>query len=124
MIEPGFRHVEGSGHDEDRRAPLPRHDPPRRKAPAVPKALDLEQDRLLGIAPEQEIGVQRVRVAAGDRTFGGDQGLGQHLAAKHPPPAVVRRNAGEPVLPRRREIEQGDKVVGGHEAKVPVFARC
>ena len=64
-----------------------------------------------------------MRIAPDDRTLGGDQGLRQHLAAEHPPPAVVRRKTGKSVFPRRREIEQGDKVVGGHEAKVPEFAR-
>ena len=124
MVEALFPLVEGGGHDEDRRALLPGHDAAGREATAVPNPLDLEQDRLAGIAAEQEIGVQRVGVAASDRSLSGDERLGQHLAAKHPRPAVVRRMADEAVLARRLEIEQGDKVVGGHEAKVPEFARC
>ena len=46
--------------------------------------LDLEEDRLLGVAAEQEIGVQRMRIAARDGALGGDQSLRQDLAAEHP----------------------------------------
>ena len=67
-----------------------------------------------GIAAEQEIGVQRVGVAAGDRALRGDQRLRQHLSAEHPPPAVARRMADEPILARRREVEQSDEFVSGH----------
>ena len=86
----------------------------------VPYPFDLIKDGLLRIAAEQEVGVQRVWIAAGDRPLRGDQGLREHLAAKHPPPAVVRREANEAVLSRGREIEERDKINSLHEGVVPV----
>ncbi len=71
-------------------------------------------DRLFRIAAEQEVGVQRMRIAAGDRSLCGDQSLRQHLPAEHPLPAVVRGEAGKAVLSRGREVKEGDKVDGAH----------
>ena len=64
-----------------------------------------------------------MRIAAGDRPLRGDQGLGQHLPAEHPPPAVVGRKTDEAVLSGRREIEQGDEIDRGHKGRNPEFGR-
>ena len=64
VVEAGLLLVERGPHDENRLALLTGDDPARRETAAVAKPLDLEQDRLVRIAAEEEIGVQRVGVAA------------------------------------------------------------
>ena len=66
-----------------------------------------------------------MRVAACDGALGRNQGLGQDLAAEHPPPPVVWGKSAEAIPSSRSEIEEGDKVVGGHEVRVPgIGADC
>ena len=107
------------GHDEDRLAALAGDDPAGGEAAAVADALDLEQDRLARIAGQQEIGVQRMGRAAVDRALRGDERLGEHLPAKDPLPAVLRRMADEAIFACRLEIEQRDKFVSGHRFCTP-----
>ena len=122
MVEAGLLLVERGDHRKDRLALLAGDDAPGREAAAVSQPLDLEQDRLVGIAAEQKICVQGMGVAAGDGALGRDQRLGQHLPAEHPLPAVQRRMADEPVVARRRKVEQGDEFVSGHGAPDPIAA--
>ena len=72
----------------------------------ISKTLDFEKDGLARIAAEQKIGVQGVGIATGHRALSGDERLRQHLAAKHPFPAVMRRMAHETILAGRLKVEQ------------------
>ena len=97
-------------------AVLDRHHPPRGEALAVADAVDLVDDRHLGIAAEQEIGVQRMRRPLRhvlDGAAGGDQRLADDLAAEHALPARLRRAAAEQVHLERLEIEDGENVLQG-----------
>src|SRR5262249_16384979 len=60
MAHPGLVAVERHRHGEDRLPVLDRDHAPGGEALAVADAVDLVDDRHLGIAGEQEIGVQRV----------------------------------------------------------------
>jgi hypothetical protein len=84
---------------------LDRDHAPGREALAVADAVDLVDDRHLGIAAEQEIGVQRMRLAVLHGAAGRDQRLADHLAAEHPLPAVLGRAPAEQVHLERLEIE-------------------
>ena len=68
-------------HDEDRLTPLPGDDAPSGETPAVPHR---STSNTIGCAdhPPAEIGVQGMRLAAGDRALRRDQRLRQYLAAK------------------------------------------
>ena len=119
MGEPGLVAVERHRHDEDRLAVLDRLHPPRGEALAVAHALDVVDDRDLGIAGEQEIGVQRVRRAFldVDGAAGRDQRLADHLAAEHPLPGDLRRAPAEQVHLELFEVEDFEEGLdGGHEA--------
>ena len=72
---------------------LDRHHAARREALAVPDPIHLVDDRHLGVAAYQEIGVQRMRRAAFHGASGGDQRLPDHLPAEHALPTVLRRAA-------------------------------
>ncbi len=97
-------------------AVLARGDAPRGEALAVADAIDVVDDRDLGIARQQEIGVHGMRRAALDRAHGGDQRLPDHLAAEHALPADLRRAAAEQVHLQRLEIEDVEQILdgGGH----------
>ena len=109
MVVAGLPLVERGHHGKDRLALLPGDDTAGGEAAAVSEPLDLEQDRLVGVASEKEIGVQRMRVAAVNRALRGDQRLRQHLSAEHPPPAVPRGMADKSIIAGGREVEQGDE---------------
>jgi hypothetical protein len=76
---------------------LDRHHAAGREALAVADAIDLVDDRHLGIPADQEIGVQRMRRAAFDGARGRDQRLTDHLTAEHALPAVLRRAAAKQI---------------------------
>ena len=97
-------------------AVLDRHHAAGGEAAAVADAVDLVDDRDLGIAAEQEIGMQRMRRPIGDvvdGAAGGDQRLADHLAAEHPLPALLRRAAAKQVHLDRLEIEDGEEILDG-----------
>ena len=75
---------------KDRCAALDRHDAAGGEALAVADAVHLVDDRHLGIARQQEIGVHRVRRPAVDRARGGNQGLPDHLAVASAEDRAVR----------------------------------
>src|SRR2546430_4648377 len=85
------------------------------EALAVADAVDLVDDRHLGVAGEQEIGVQRVRRPPGDvhRAAGGDQRLPDHLSAEHALPTDLWRTPTEQVYLELLEIEDGEEIVNG-----------
>ena len=117
MGETFFVAVERHRHDEDRLAVLDRLHPPRGEALAVAHALDVVDDRNLGIAGEQEIGVQRMRrpLLDVDGAAGRDQRLADHLAAEHPLPGHLRRAPAEHVHLELFEVEDVEKGLdGGH----------
>ena len=97
---------------------LDRDHPPGGEAPAVANAIDLVDDRYLGVAAEQEVGVQRMRRPAVDveRAAGRDQRLADHLAAEYPLAPDLGRAAAEQVDLELLEIEDGEQVLngGGH----------
>jgi hypothetical protein len=100
--------MERHRHGKDGVAVLDRHHAPRGKAAAVADAVDLVDDRHLGIAAEQKIRVQRMRRARRDvldGAAGGDQRLADHLAAEHALPAVLRRAAAEQIELERLQVE-------------------
>ena len=95
-------------------AVLDRRHAPGGKAPAVANAIDLVDDRHLGIAAKKEIGVQRMRRPLRhvvNRTAGSNQSLADDLAAEHALPARLRRAAAEQVHLQRLEIEDGENVL-------------
>ena len=97
-------------------AVLARGDAPGGEALAVADAVDVVDDRHLGIARQQEIGVHGMRRPALDRAHGGDQRLADHLAAEHALPADLRAAAAEQVHLERLEIENVEQILdgGGH----------
>jgi len=97
-------------------AVLDRHHPPGREAAAVADAVNFVDDGDLGVARQQEIGMERMRRPTGDvlhGAAGGDQGLPDHLAAEHPLPSLLRRAAAKQVHLDRLEIENGEEILDG-----------
>ena len=90
-------------------------DAPGGEALAVADAVDLVDDRHLGIAGQQEIGVQRMRQHALDGAGGRDQRLADHLAAEHALPADLRAAAAKQVHLELLEVEDGEQVVRATE---------
>src|SRR5262245_22175338 len=81
---------------------------PRREASPIADALDLIDDRHLGIAAENEISVQRMRRPLCDffdGAAGRHQRLTDHLPAIDALPARLRRTAAKQVYLQRLEIE-------------------
>jgi hypothetical protein len=106
--------VERGAHEEDRLAVLHRLDAPGRETATVAQPLDLVDDRPLGIAGAQEIGVQRMRHALGrHRSLCGDERLSEHLAAVDPVPARIEADASEQVLLKRLEVEHAEQGLEG-----------
>ena len=97
-------------------AVLDRNHAPGRETAAVADAVDLVDDRHLGIAAEEEIRVQRMRRADRhviDRAAGGDQSLADDLSAEHPLPARLRRAPAEQIYFQDFEIEDFEQFVDG-----------
>ena len=114
---PGLRAVKRRRQGEDGFPVLDRGDPAGGEAPSVARAVHEVDDRDVQVALQDEVAVQRVRVAVGivDRALGRDQRLGQHLSAEDPPRADVAILAAIDVPLDRFEIEKGDQGVGGVE---------
>ena len=106
MSEARLIGVERDRHREDRLPVLDRDHAPRGEAPAVADAVDVVEDRHLGIARQQKLRVHRVRRPALDRAARGDQRLADHLAAEHALPADLGAAAAEQIEFERLEIEQ------------------
>ena len=110
--------MERHRHGEDGLPVLDGDDPPGGEALAVADAVDLVDDRHLGVARQQKIGVQRMRRARRhvDGAAGRHQRLPHHLAAEHPLPGVLRRAAAKQIDLELLEIEDRQEVLhrGGH----------
>src|SRR5262249_8909166 len=76
----------------------------------VAQALDLVDDRNLGIAGKDEVAMQRVRQPALDRATRRDHRLTDHLASEYALPARLRTVAAEQVHLDGLEVENGDQV--------------
>ena len=76
------------------------------EALAVADTIDVVDDRDLGVARQQEIGVHGMRRPALHRAHRGHQRLPDHLAAEHALPADLRATAAEQVDVQFFEIEQ------------------
>ena len=87
------------------------------EALAVPDAIDVVDDRHLGIAGQQEIGVHGMRRTAGvDGAHRCDQRLPDHLSAIDALPAGLRRAPAKQVHLERLEVEDIEHFLdgGGH----------
>jgi len=124
VLEARFGDLERCGEREDLMAVLDRNHAARGEAGAVAAPVDFVEDRHLGIAPAQEIRVERVALAAFDRTFGRDQGLAQHLSAEHALHAVVGALTAEDVDLDLLEVEKvenlPDRGLFGIRHRVPL----
>jgi len=98
--------VERHRHGEYRLAVLDRDDAAGGETLAVADAIDLIDDRHLGISRQQEISVQGVRRPAGNvgGAAGRNQRLPDHLSAEHALPAHLRRASAEQVLLEPLEV--------------------
>jgi hypothetical protein len=84
MLEAWLAFLEGGGEGEDLRPMLDGHDPAGGEAGAIARTVHLIEDRYLGIARAEKIGMKRV--AEPRRIHGAccrHQGLGQHLSPKN-----------------------------------------
>src|SRR5262249_43786839 len=108
--------MERDSGGEDGLAMLDGDDAPRGEALSVADAVDLVDDRDLGVAAQHEIRVHRMRRPSLHGAQGGDQRLANHLAAEHPLPARLRRAAAKQVHLELFQIKDGEKVLdgGGH----------
>ncbi|OIQ64024.1 hypothetical protein GALL_544300 [mine drainage metagenome] len=112
MLEAVLRRLERGRQVEDLLAVLDGHDPADREGAAIADPLDLQQDRNLRIAGADEIGMQRVAVAALDRAIGRRQGLGHHLAAIDPATVGIGGVAPVHVELELLEVQNGQEFVG------------
>ena len=112
VFEPVLHLVEGTGQVEDHLAALASHHPAGGERAAVADRLHVVDDRQVDPSRQQEVGVQRVH-HPGDRhrTRGGDQRLGQHLAAEDPLQQGVGLSRPEQVDLDLLEIEQIDQLI-------------
>src|SRR5689334_18005384 len=95
-------------------AVLARRDATCRKALAITDAVDVIDDGNFWIARQQEVGVHRVRRAAGiDGAYRRDKSLADHLAAKDPLPADLRGAAAEQVHLEWFEVKNFEQVLNG-----------
>src|SRR5262249_17370911 len=90
MVEAGLIAVERYQHRKDRVPVLARSDPPRRETLAVPDAVDVVDDRNLGVSRQQEVSVHRMRRTVIDGSHRGDQRLPDHLSPENTLPANLR----------------------------------
>jgi len=79
---------------------------------AVAAAVHVEDDRHGRVARPDEVAVQRVADAVLDRLVGGQQRLGDHLAAEDAAGPPVRRGAPEQVLLDPLELQGLDQGFG------------
>ena len=113
MLEARLVGMKRHQHGKDRMAVLARGDAPCGEALAVADAVDVVDDRNLGIARQQEIGVHGMRRSCLHRAHGGDQRLADHLAAEHALPADLRGAAAEQIHVERLEVEKIEQVLDG-----------
>jgi len=101
---------------------LDRDHPAGGEALAIADAIDLVDDRHLGVAGEQEIRVQRMGRPAGhvDGAAGRHQRLADHLSTEHALPPHLRRAAAKQVHLERFEVEDSKQILngGGHGERV------
>src|SRR5262245_21942925 len=112
MVETRLVPVKRDAHDEHRPAVLDRCHPPRAEAAAVAYLLYAVDDGDLGVATEQEIGMERMGNA---RRFhgahGSHQGLAENLPPKHALPGLLRAAATEEVNLQPLEVQNGEQAV-------------
>ena len=114
MLETLFGHLEARLQVEDGLAVLDGHDASGGERAAVADAVDLVEDRHVGIAGPQEVGVERVDGAPGLHGAGRrHERLAGHLAAEHPLALLVGREPSEDVDLDRLEVEQLHERVDG-----------
>src|SRR3954469_5139465 len=115
VLETGLGDVERHRHVEDRPAVLDRDDAPRAEAAPLAAAVDAVDDRHLGIATKQEVGVERMGMEGlhVHGPAGCDERLADHLAAEHALPADLRAAAAKQVVLKLFEVEDGEKIVDG-----------
>jgi hypothetical protein len=90
-------------------------DAPGGERPPVTEALDAEGDGLVGVTRAKEVAVHGMhKTLRGHRPGGGDEGLGQHLAAEHPVVGLLLGRTQEDVLIRPGSL-QLTKVKKGDE---------
>ncbi len=89
--------MEGSGHAKDRFTFLDGFNPASREAPSVSYAVDLIENRTLGISRAQKIAMKRVGNAVWvfDCSVGSDQGLPDDLTAIDALPTLIRTDAAK-----------------------------
>jgi hypothetical protein len=85
MAKPRHGRAIGTIHCEQQLLALPRLHPARRKAPPVPRSIDLIIDRFTIDARPQEIAVQRMHDPSGHRAIGRHQRLCDNLPAEQRP---------------------------------------
>src|SRR5690606_6017059 len=110
MLESWLFLVKGHAHREDGAAMLDGLHAPRREARAVADSLHLVEDRMIGIAPEQEVavhGMGRARLRNGPHC--GDERLSQNLSAVDPLPTLARTLAAEQVLFKLLQVQYGQE---------------
>ena len=112
VVEPGLGLVERGTHDEHRPAVLDARHPARREAAAVARPLDAVDDGNLGVAPQQEVGVERMgNPLAVHRANGGHERLAQHLPAEHALPRLLRAAAAKQVILQPLQVQNGEEAV-------------
>ena len=86
-------------------------DAPRRETAAVANAVNLVDDRRLGIARQEKVSVKRMRepVLRFNCAAGCDERLANDLAAEHALPTVLRAAAAEQIVLQLLQIESGQK---------------
>ncbi len=109
VVQAVLGRLERGGHRQDRLALLHRHHPARREALAVEVARHLVHDREILVARSHEIGVERMRVFALDRSLRRLQRLRDHLPAEHPTAAAGLAGAAIQIGIERLDVEQRDE---------------
>jgi hypothetical protein len=114
VLEARLFDLEAGGHVEYRLAVLDRHHPPRGERAAVTNAVDLVEDRRLGVAGAQEVGVQRVHVPIGLNKF---PAVGASPRAARAPPSrwlgLERARGRHQRLPRHLAAEDALAILLG-----------
>ncbi len=118
MRDAVFRSLKRGRQVEYRPAVLDGNDAPVRKTAAVPRTIDLVDNRCRHVPTAQEIRVQRMRDPARDRMLCGGQCLPEHLAAENLSAADITAVATEYVFLDTLQSEQRNQVIenGVHRA--------